>query len=75
MTDMGESKGMANARKRTLSRWFPCIAEAVADKLGTARLETLEIMTDVEQVSTLFASLDDMRRGHILAMADAFGDL
>lgn len=72
---MGESKGMANARRKVLSRWLPGVAEVAADRLGKARLETLEIMTDVEQVSTLFNSLDDVRRGHIVTMNDAFGDL
>jgi hypothetical protein len=75
VTDMGESKGIAKARRTALSRWLPGIADATADRLGKARLETLEVMTDVEQVSTLFASLDDVRRGHIVTMHDAFGDL
>jgi hypothetical protein len=72
---MGESKGIANARRKSLSRWLPGLVEAAADRLGAARLETLEIMTDVEQVSALFASLDDVRHGHIVTMSDAFGDL
>jgi hypothetical protein len=73
--DMGESKGMMNARRKSLFRWLPGIAETAADRLGATRLETLEIMTDVDQVSTLFASLDDVRRGHIVNISEAFGDL
>ena len=73
--DMAESKGFSESRRKSLARWFPGIAEAAVDKLGASRLETLELMTDVEQVSTLFTSLDDMRQGRIVNMQDAFGDL
>jgi hypothetical protein len=73
--DMAESKGLSESRRKALTRWLPGLAEVAVDRLGAARIETLELMTDVEQVGTLFASLEDMRRGHIVNMSDAFGDL
>ncbi|MCE3234873.1 MAG: hypothetical protein K0Q50_1053 [Vampirovibrio sp.] len=72
---MSESKGISRSRRKALSSWLPGVAEAATEALGASRLETLEILTDVEQVSDLFASLDDMRKGRIVSMSDAFGDL
>lgn len=40
-----------------------------------AGMETMEILTDLAQVSELFSSLEDLRRGHVVGMSDAFGDL
>jgi len=72
---MAESKGMSNAKRQGLSRWLPTIADAAAGAIGETKLETLEILTDIEQVSELFASFDDVRLGRIVNMSDAFGDL
>lgn len=64
-----------NAEAKAGAHWFASLAIAAADSVGAARLETLEIVTDVEQVSLLFASLDDARHGRIVNMSEAFGDL
>ncbi len=55
--------------------WFSSVAAAAVDTLGASRMETLEIVTDVEQITMLLSSLDDSRSGRILSMSDAFGDL
>lgn len=57
------------------SSWFSSVAMAAVDAVGASRIETLEIVTDVEQISMLLSSLDDSRSGRILSMKDAFGDL
>lgn len=72
---MAESKGMSKAKKQGLASWLPTIADVAAGALGETRLETLEILTDIEQVSDLFSSFEDVRLGHIVNMSDAFGDL
>lgn len=72
---MGLFNGNSNAERKATARWFPSIAAAATEAIGSARLETLEILTDVEQVSLLFASLEEARKGHIVTMSDAFGDL
>ena len=73
---MGHSKGMDKARKQGL---FPTIAAVAADltksRRAAAHLETMEILLDVEQVTDLLASLDDMRHGRIVSMNSAFEDL
>lgn len=72
---MAISKRISRTKQKTLGRLFPALAAVVADERNAARVETLEIMMDVEQVTDLFASLDDIRRGKIVGMKDAFGDL
>jgi hypothetical protein len=75
---MAESKGMSKSGRATrkgLASWLPTVADVVAGALGESRLETLEILTDIEQVSDLFASFEDARLGRIVNMSDAFGDL
>lgn len=67
---------LSNGRAKTNDQsWFSSVAAAVADAIGASRLETLEIMTDVEQVSLLFSSLDDARQGRVVNISEAFGDL
>lgn len=77
--DMGVAKGIATTQKKAISRWFPAIAgvadSLVKDSRTAARLETVEILTDVEQVSSLFASMEDWRLGQIVGLDSAFGDL
>lgn len=72
---MAESKGMSKTARKALSRWLPELAGAATDALGASRIETFEILTDVEQVTELFASFEDVRKGRIVTMSDAFGDL
>ncbi len=72
---MSLSDGNTNAERKVATRWFSSVAAAATDAIGASRIETLEIVTDVEQVSLLFASLDDVRQGRIVNMSDAFGDL
>ncbi|HEY9687067.1 MAG TPA: hypothetical protein V6C52_08845 [Coleofasciculaceae cyanobacterium] len=72
---MAISKRMSRAKQKALGQWFPTIAEAAADERNAARLETLEILMDIDQVSSLFASMEELRQGKILGLQDAFGDL
>ena len=72
---MSSSKSNAKSGQKAIGRLFPTLAGIVADKVGASRLETLELMTDVEQVSQLFSSMDDKRQGRVVSMSDAFGDL
>ena len=72
---MAESRGLSESKRRGLGRWFPTVADAAAGLVGEKQLETLEILTDMEQLSDMFASFEDVRRGHIVNMSDAFGDL
>lgn len=66
---------LSNGDARTSGGWLTSIAAAATEAIGSARLETLEIMTDVEQVGLLFSSMDDVRQGRVLNMSEAFGDL
>jgi hypothetical protein len=76
---MGVSKGIAESRRKALGKWFPVAAEVarnlVNDARTASRLETIEVLTDLDQVTTLFASLEDWRSGQIVSMDTAFGDL
>ena len=72
---MGASRNPAYTRLKGLGRFFPVLADVMEQPRTEARLETLEILLDVEQVSDLLCSWDDARHGRVLAMQDAFGDL
>lgn len=76
---MAISKGMAKSKRKALAKWFPTIANAIQELAQGTRteacLETVEILMDIDQVTSLFASLDEARRGHVLHMDSAFGDL
>jgi hypothetical protein len=71
----GMSLSNGKAESKAGRYWFSSLAMAVVDSIGASRAETLEIVTDVEQVSLLFAGLDDARQGRIISMSEAFGDL
>lgn len=68
---MSASKSMAQGKRKLLEKWFPTISE-VKVKAAT---ETLGILTDVEQVTHLLASLEDLRHGRIVKADNAFEDL
>ena len=72
---MAESRELSESKSQGLGRWLSTLIGNSADTVGAARLETLEIMTDIEQVSEIFASFEDIRQGRIVKMSDAFGDL
>ena len=76
---MGVSKSIAKSKQKALSKWFPVIANAVeawvSDTKTASRLETIEVLTDIDQVTTLFSSMEDWRLGQIASMDSAFGDL
>ena len=57
----------SKTKSTLLERWFGDVSEATA--------ETVEILMDVEQVSALLSSFEDVRQGHLVAMDNAFGDL
>lgn len=71
MTLMAISKSISRSKQKLLSRWFPTLSEAQAN----ATAETLDILMDVDQVTTLLSSLDDVRHGRVVGMNSAFGDL
>ena len=64
---MAISKNLTQAKQKLLARWFPEVSDATA--------ETLEILMDIEQVSDILSSFDDLRKGQIVGMNSAFGDL
>lgn len=68
---MAVSKGIGKSRKKALARWFPSISEAAT----ASHVETLEILTDLDQVTAMFSSFEDVRQGRIVNMKSAFGDL
>ena len=72
---MAVSKGMSNSKRKALAKWFPTIAEVANNARTAAQLETVEIMMDIEQVSDLFASFEDLRQGRVVSLKNAFGDL
>jgi hypothetical protein len=72
---MANSKGMSKSKRKALGRLFPSIAAAAEGTRTAARLETLEILMDIDQVTDLLASFDDFRQGRIVNMSKAFGDL
>lgn len=69
---MGQSRSL-------VGELFPTLAEVAArvtdGQRTVARLETLEILLNVEQVTDFLSSLDDLRQGNIVSMNSAFGDL
>jgi hypothetical protein len=73
--EVSMSLSNGNAEAKAGRYWFSSLAMAAVDSLGASRAETLEIVTDVEQVSLLLASLDDARHGRIISMNESFGDL
>jgi hypothetical protein len=79
IADMGVSKGIAKSKQKALAKWFPVIAETAHNLMNdgrtASRLETVGILSDLDQVTTLFSSLDDWRSGQIVTMDTAFGDL
>lgn len=61
------SNTFSKAKSKLLQRWFGDVSEAQA--------ETLEILMDIDQVSDLLSSFEDVRRGQFVSMDGAFGDL
>jgi hypothetical protein len=76
---MALSKSASKSKRKTLAKVFPVIGDllerAVSDSRVAAKLETVELLMDVEQATYLLASLDDFRQGHIVHADTAFGDL
>ncbi|MBY0450718.1 MAG: hypothetical protein K2X01_08860 [Cyanobacteria bacterium] len=61
------SKGVLQAKLKLLERFMPDASEA--------QIETMEILMDLDQVSSMLSSLDEMRKGQIVSMSNAFADL
>ena len=64
---MAISKQLSRAKRKVIARWFPDVSDATA--------ETIEILMDIEQVSDILSSFDDIRHNRLLSMDKAFGDL
>ncbi len=64
---MAMAKSLSKTKSKLLTRWFGDVSAATA--------ETVEILMDVEQVSDLLSSFEDVRRGQVVSMNSAFGDL
>ena len=61
------SAAVSKAKLKLLERFFPNASEAT--------VETVEILMDMEQMSTLLTSFEEVRTGKIIAAQDAFSDL
>jgi hypothetical protein len=72
---MGASRNPVYTRLKGLGRFFPLLADLLEQPRTEARLETLEILLDVEQVSDLLSGWEDLRHCRVLAMQEAFVDL
>lgn len=72
---MAVSKGLTRSKRKALAKWFPTLAGMASDSRAAAKLETLEILMDIDQVTDLFSSLDEARQGRVVSMNTAFGDL
>jgi hypothetical protein len=64
---MAMSHAGRRASQKLLARLLP--------ELSAASAETLEILMDVEQVSTLLASFDEVCKGQVVSFQQAFSDL
>ncbi len=64
---MSQAQAFSNVKLKLFERFF---ADAPA-----ATIETMEILMDVDQMSHLLGSLEDVRTGKIVAFKDAFADL
>ena len=76
---MSTSRDISKGRRRGMANAFPILTELASGAMEhprtAARLETLEILMDVEQVSDLLSSFEDLSKGRITSMSSAFGDL
>ena len=67
IADMAVSKSLSKTKSKLLQRWFGEMSDATA--------ETVEILMDIEQVSDLLSSFEDVRKGALVSMESSFGDL
>ncbi len=65
--DMAISNAAVKAKMKLLERFFPEATQAQA--------ETFEILMDLDQISTMLSSMEDVRQGRLVRCEDAFGDL
>lgn len=64
---MSQAQTLSHVKLKLFERFF---ADAPA-----ATIETMEILMDVDQMSSLLGSLDDLRTGRVVSFKDAFADL
>lgn len=64
---MSFSRAAQPVSEKLLARLLPDLSEASA--------ETLEILMDVDQVSDLLNSFDEVRKGQVMSLQQAFADL
>ncbi|MBY0404967.1 MAG: hypothetical protein K2X66_13795 [Cyanobacteria bacterium] len=64
---MNKTNTLTQAKLKFMERLFPDASEAT--------METVEILMDLEQMSTLLNSFEDIRKGRVIALKNAFSDL
>ena len=65
---MGHSRAVIKGTKTR-------ILAGVIDNISEAQMETLEILSDVDQMTQLMTSLLEAKSGQIVSLESAFGDL
>lgn len=63
------------ARAQVLSQAKLKLFEIALPNASEATMETMEILMDIDQMSMLLSSMDDMRKGQVVGLCDAFADL
>jgi hypothetical protein len=64
---------MAKADARKLSKVG--ILHHVMDKINPAQIETLLILSDVDQMTDLMTGLMEVQQGQVVRLEDAFSDI
>lgn len=64
---MARAHVLSQAKLKLFEHAFPNASEAT--------METMEILMDMDQMSMLLSSMDDMRKGRVVELFDAFADL
>lgn len=64
---MAHTQALTHAKFKLIERFFP--------NASAATVETMEILMDMDQMSMLLASLDEVRLGRVVSMQEAFSDL
>jgi hypothetical protein len=64
---MSHAHALSNAKLKLFERFF--------SDASPATVETMEILMDMDQMTSMLTSFEDLRKGRVLSMADAFADL
>lgn len=64
---MSRTFALEKTKLKLIERFFP--------DASAATVETVEILMDIDQMSNLLSSFEDLRKGRIVSMQSAFADL